>query len=317
MRVLPKLTAGLLCLVLSLVVQTAARAQSKTEQQAWHELLAFKNRNLQELDEETQERIATLANQILPERKNDPEAFSVRMRRPWLLREFKATKRQTGYVLLDSQAVVFFPGQAIHYLYFFDARGKLLNLQFFTSGWRMMPGEATLVEDERAFPYLVVSASGIGGFAFAPFIRQYYALRGGAESVLIRIEGKDGEALRNSYECLDAAIGPRITPRDADEWAAALTSTDEVEVLRSLMWFGGKHGDVEASEESAMLPDEGRPPRQDKRLSKCPEVAAVGAKLFARADVKRTLDELAASLKEWIRQAAELTRATLSRRRSP
>ncbi|MDQ1522446.1 MAG: hypothetical protein QOE47_370, partial [Pyrinomonadaceae bacterium] len=182
-------------------------------------------------------------------------------------------------------------------------------------GWRMMPGEATLVEDERAFPYLVVSASGIGGFAFAPFTQQYYALRGGAEAVLIRIEGKDGEALRNSYECLEAAIGPRITPRDADEWAAALTSTDEVEVLRSLMWFGGQHGEVEASEESATLPDEGQPPRQDKRLSKCPD-AANGAKLFARADVKRALDELAASPKEWIRQAAELTR-TLSRRRSP
>ncbi|MDQ1610445.1 MAG: hypothetical protein QOG00_376 [Pyrinomonadaceae bacterium] len=216
------------------------RAQSKAEQQAWHELLAFKNRNLQELDEKTQEQIAALGNQILPERKNDPEAFGVRMRRPWLLRELKATKRQTGYALLDSQAVVFFPGQAIHYLYFFDARGKLLNSQFFTSGWRMMPGEATLVEDERAFPYLVVSASGIGGFAFAPFTRQY--------------------------------------------------------------------GEVEASEESATLPSEGQPPRQDKRLSKCPEVAAVGAKLFARADVKRTLDELAASPKEWIRQSAELTR---------
>ncbi|MDQ1560566.1 MAG: hypothetical protein QOD32_3626, partial [Pyrinomonadaceae bacterium] len=246
MRVLPKLIAGLLCLVLSLVVQTAVRAQSKTEQQAWRELLAYKNRDLQALDEGTQEQIAALANQILPERKKDPEAFSVKMRRPWLLREFKATKRQTGYVLLDSQAVVFFPGQAIHYLYFFDARGRLLNSQFFTTGWRMMPGEATLVEDERAFPYLVMSASGIGGFAFAPFTRQYYALKGGTEAVLIRIEGKDGEVLRNSYECLDAAIGPRVTQRDADEWAAALTSTDEVEVLRSLMWFGGRHKEVEA-----------------------------------------------------------------------
>jgi hypothetical protein len=320
MRISRTLPAGLCCLALALACQTAARAQSQMTARAqseagrgaWRELLAFKNQNLHDLDAATQEKIDSLVNRVLPERNNGPKPSVWRLRRAWLLGEFKAARNRRRFVLLDSPAIFMAPGEAVHELYFFDKRGKLLNTQILPTGWRMLPKEATLTErgGGDARPHLIITASGMGGFAYAPFTRQYYAL-GNDEAVLVRLEGKDAEILRNSYGCRYPAVGPPVPRRDVEAWAAALASADEVEVLRALMWLGGQHREVEQADGRGASGEDGGP-------DKCPE-AADDAKLYAQAeargDIRRRLEHLAASPSQWIRQAAELTRTPNRERR--
>jgi hypothetical protein len=305
-RLFPSL---ILCIAAALGCQLSVFAQAgPTARQAWQELQAFKGRDLWELGEAEKEKIQSLANRIVAGRKQASDGSDVWFRRPRLFGEVGAAK----FFLLDSQVVFISPGQAVHFLYLFGEAGTVLGTFKFSTGWRMMPHQVRLVRrDESRHPLLEISASGFGGFALAPGLRQYYALRGG-DFLLVRLEDEDSKISRNGYGCEYPSVGPPVPQPGGEELAKALASEDEADVLRALMWLGGQHETVET------LIDDHKDDPEGSTLKRCPE-AMEDAKLFAaaavRPEIRESLRTHAASPNIWIREAAELALDPQTKRR--
>lgn len=60
--------------------------------------------------------------------------------------------------------------------------------------------------------------------------------------VLIRTEDADGRLVRMEYEDRGRMLGPGLPDRTPEGWEQALSSPVVAEVLRALMWLGGRHG---------------------------------------------------------------------------
>jgi hypothetical protein len=72
---------------------------------------------------------------------------------------------------------------------------------------------------------------------------QHYVLINDAP-VLVRVEGRGGKL--EQMECEDRArmLGPGLPDRTPEAWEESLSSSNLGEVLRTLMWLGGRHGVV-------------------------------------------------------------------------
>jgi hypothetical protein len=60
--------------------------------------------------------------------------------------------------------------------------------------------------------------------------------------VLIRVEDGNGRMHRMEYEDRGRMLGPGLPDRTPEGWEESLASPNVAEVLRTLMWLGGRHG---------------------------------------------------------------------------
>jgi len=60
--------------------------------------------------------------------------------------------------------------------------------------------------------------------------------------VLIRAEDAEGKRIQMEYEDRDRMLGPGLPDCTPEAWEESLSSPSVAEVLRTLMWLGGRHG---------------------------------------------------------------------------
>jgi hypothetical protein len=109
-----------------------------------------------------------------------------------------------------------------------DGAWKHLSTTYLSTG----SFDVVRLEYVRGIPYLVLSSEN------GP--RQIYGIVCDGVA-LVRLENARGVALRNGYHDLGAELGPPMPTRTPSQWEQALASPDRVEVLRSLLWLGGRH----------------------------------------------------------------------------
>lgn len=63
--------------------------------------------------------------------------------------------------------------------------------------------------------------------------------------VLVRVEDDTGHLEQVEYERVPNTIGGPLPDRSPEEWERSLSSPDLVEILRTLVWLGGHHCDLD------------------------------------------------------------------------
>jgi len=126
------------------------------------------------------------------------------------------------------------------------------------------------------------------GFRDPTWTREIFVLRNDVP-VLVRVEDDAGHLEQVEYERVPNTIGGPLPDRSPEEWERSLGSPDLVEVLRTLVWLGGHHGD----------PDD--PP---SKYGEPAAAARLHRETKARPGVQSKLAELAKHPHPWIAEAA-------------
>jgi len=126
------------------------------------------------------------------------------------------------------------------------------------------------------------------GFEETTWTREIFVLRNEVP-VLVRVEDDAGHLEQVEYERVPNTIGGPLPERSPEEWERSLSSSDLVEILRTLVWLGGHHGD----------PDD--PP---SKYGETPAAARLHRETKARPGVRSKLAELAKHPHPWVAEAA-------------
>jgi hypothetical protein len=172
------------------------------------------------------------------------------------------------------------PGGSAARTFVFDAKGRPLKHCLFDTGWRINIEDARWLEDSgHGFPCLLVcSRPSING---ADVTAQYHALLEDGFG-LVRLEDSAGQFVEGH-----PTIGPPVPERTLEEWESALRSSDQAEVLRSLVWLGG-HAKLPIRDEQLRLEDVTR-----------------GSATRAQPGVRSAVEALTRSEDRWVREAAQ------------
>ena len=162
--------------------------------------------------------------------------------------------------------------------------------EVFPGGWRLVVESGCLSKKKDAGPGLIeLSAERrINGPDIA---KQYYQVVGG-KLALVRLEDDEGKMIPNRYTAPNQTIGPQVPRRTATEWANALQSSSEGEILAALTWLGGEHAQP-SSKPVQYLHHEDL------------EMARLVEEVYGRVGVRQRIVELTKSTNSWIREAAE------------
>jgi hypothetical protein len=166
---------------------------------------------------------------------------SAPLSRSWYLWRVVDGQGRPRLVLFQGTPLWFIPGSSSARIFVFDARGHLLTECAFPTGWRITIAGARWLEDSgHGFPcLLVVSVPNFGG---ADVVAQYYAFLD-ETFALVRMVDSTGNVVPVNYHSPNHTIGPAVPERTAEQWEAAVRSSDRAEVLRTLVWLGGGHSD--------------------------------------------------------------------------
>jgi hypothetical protein len=270
-RVLLMTSLSLLTFVFGVAVVKFQPHFHKPQPTAWQTLLLFENQDLANLRPESALRIEKAIETLT--------ALQASMYEPRLFRTIENESGETRYVLVEEQPLLSIPGDSRLRIHIFDQAGHLLSQTDFSAGWRTFLRAMTI----RKYDYLnhdvleVYGAYCFGGSSST----QYYVLVG--NSIVLAYLEEEGKFQRNDYSSTNLTVGPVLSQRTADEWEAALNSTDTPEVTAALMWLGGIHWDGQPA-----------PYDEDK-----PEAEKV-SQLLARASIRKRLNELSKSSDWWI-----------------
>ena len=218
--------------------------------------------------------------------KKDTPLFSPRS---WYLWQVQNRQGQERLVLFQGKALFMIPDASSAHVFVFDAEGRRLTESEFLTGWRINIDDACwLVDGSHGFTcMLVCSGPSIGG---EDIVRQYYALL--QESfALVRLEDSEEKSVQVDYHTPNHTIGPPVPKRAPEQWEAVLGSSDNAEVLRTLVWLGGHHSD---------------PPLDEKGLGvERFEDATRALATRCRPGVRSAVEALTCSEEAWVREAAQ------------
>ena len=281
------LLCAFLCLTALHLCASSAEAQSTARAQAWTKLLSYRDRDMRALNAETIREIEAAARVLIPERNGAGRSCSDC--RPWFFWRIQHPPGQTRYILFDGQPLYMIPGASRARVSVFEPDGQLLSSSAFSTGWRLhLEGAMLSSENPLGVPLIVaLTRPSINGSDVA---RQYYAIIED-KVALLRFESSSGRLLRNPYAAPNLAIGPPLPQRSPEEWARALMSADPAQVLRALMWLGGRHLD----------PQRQLPPY----MHQAPAESRLVTEIRSREDVRRRVETLKSSDNAWLREAAE------------
>jgi hypothetical protein len=272
--------------------QTSSRPslQSQSDKRAaWQTLLQFENQSLSKLAKPQLQELQKAIDELVGKRENETVV-------PRLLTTISGSKTQTRYALIEESPLLMIPGNSGLSVHVFAQDGSLIRSSVFQTGWRIG------VTDIRVVYLPQISRNGIE-VRSAPFIngrdvaKQFYALVND-EVLLIRLEDKAGNLIRNVYGAPNHTFGFTITGRSANEWKDALESGDFAEVLATVTWLSGNHLDPREP-----VPEiSGMPPVAHEDISE----ARLAGDVRSREDVRKQVKALMRSQNLWVHQAAKL-----------
>ena len=209
--------------------------------------------------------------------------------RSWYLWQVQNGQRQERLVLFQGKPLFMIPDASSAHVFVFDAEGRRLTESEFLTGWRINIDDACwLVDSGHGFSCLLVrSSASINGLDVGC---QYYTLL--QDSIaLVRLEDSEGKSVQVDYHSPNHTIGPPVPERSPEESETLLRSSDNAEVLRTLVWLGGHHSD---------------PPQDEKGL--CVERFEDATRALAtrrRPGVRSAVEALTRSEDVWVREAAQ------------
>lgn len=214
--------------------------------------------------------------------------------RSWYLWRVVDGQGRSRLVLFQATPPWYMPGDSSARIFVFDVDGRRLSNCDFSTGWRITIENARWLEDSgHGFPCLVVcSAPDLGGPDLAS---QYYAFFEDS-FILVRIEDNTGAIVPVDYRSPNY-IGPSVPGRTAQQWEAALRSSDRAEVLRTLVWLGGHHSDPAFRGDGVTV----------ERF----EQASLVLEARARPGLRQAVEDLANSEDRWVREAARQAREAI------
>jgi hypothetical protein len=241
---------------------------------AWQTLLSFENQDLGNLKPEGTRVLKNAIDALtgVPEPKSLPYE-------PRLFRTMSNATGETRYILVEERPMVSIPSESRLRVHVFDTAGQLLTAADFSAGWRTVL-TAMNIRKNYFFNRDSLVVHGEYCFGGSPS-SQHYVLVG--SSVQLAYLETNGEFDRNDYQNSNLTIGPLLSQRTAEDWETALNSNDTAEVTSALIWLGGLHWNGQA------------PPYDEDRLE-----AEKVSRLFARAGVKKRLNDLVKSQDPWV-----------------
>jgi hypothetical protein len=271
-------------------------------------LQTYLDRDLRNLPESEQIEFDGLIGQLAPEarrftppdrpRTGDPRAWRnyiaakpippVFSPRSWYLWHVTDGRGQERLVLFQGAPLVIIPGASYAHVFVFDADGRRLTDCEFLTGWRIDIDDACwLADSTHGFPCLLVrSRPSTNG---DDVVAQYYAFLQDSFA-LVRLEDSAGAAVPVDFHSPNHTIGPPAPQRAPDEWEAGLRSSNRAEVLRTLVWLGGRHSD---------------PPLEGMGSSVEPFEDATQAMVTRRRPgVRAAVEVLTRAEDDWVREAA-------------
>lgn|GEM_PF-1924959 len=266
-------------------VNFADQGMSKSKASAWNLLLRFEGKDLSTVSREA---MRDLENAVF-EITNGAGGFG-EMRR---IAKISNEHGQRYYVLIGEEPLVMIPGAPRLCFLLFDLNGKQVASEMFDAGWRIdLKNENVRSSDEIGREIIeVLCEPVING---RPIEKQTYALVG-TSIVLIRLENKTGELVRNNYSAPNLRIGPDVKFLSPTDWKSSLTSIDPADVLASLTWLSGVHLNPKK------LPfDYGQ--IQYEHM----DDVSLNEQLESNGEVRRTIEALSSSENKWVREAAKL-----------
>jgi hypothetical protein len=223
------------------------------------------------------------------------------MRWSWYLWRVTDVQGQRRLVLFQGTRLWSIPGSSYAHIFVFDTEGRPLSGCEFSIGQRIEIEDARWQEDSgHDLPCLLVcSAPSING---ADITSQYYAFLDGTFA-LVRMEDSAGNFVPVNYHNPDHTIGPPVPERTAEQWEAAMRSSDRAEVLRTLVWLGGFHSDPPLREEGLYV----------ERF----EDASRALEARSRPGVRSAVEALTRSEDRWVREAAQHASQVIRRGSDP
>jgi hypothetical protein len=191
-------------------------------------------------------------------------------------------------LLLEGRTLFTIPGERLFRAHLVSEEGIPRSTVSFAGGWRI------LVSHARAFPHPVLAcsllelSSSVRINSGEDVAKQFYAVIHD-DLVLVRLEDSSGRRISNSFLAPNYIIGPAPPVRSAEEWEHALLSSNAVELLRTLVWIGGHHRDVDSDSNPFAEP------KSDAQLA---------LDVRHRPGVRARIEELKSSPNAWIREAA-------------
>jgi len=249
------------------------RATAETRE--WREMIRFSERGHSKLSGAESSRFDTLARRRAPQE-------SPRRAVLWVspIDDPPAPRR---YVVLFVPGRIEKSGDTLLQLHLFDQSYKPIATTMISTG----PGQWET--DVRPEPKPELNPGGfqieIALGAGQRLLQHYQLIQD--QFILVRIEDQLGRPVANEYENRDSMLGPPFPNRTPEEWEASLRSPNVAEVLRTLMWLGGRHGPV-------------------RRGTLANEDASQFAQTRRRPDLVRRLEELTRSPHPWVAEAARL-----------
>jgi len=203
--------------------------------------------------------------------------------------------RGTRFVLFRGEPITSIPGTSSAHIFLFDASGRLVAQSEFSTGWRIDIRDAAVLTDRVKGEKLIRINTGpvIGG---SDIRTQYYALIDDALA-LVRLEDSSGSCIQNEYAAPNHTIGPEAITRTETEWIRALSAPRLAEILRTLVWLGGRH--------SRLIANPGNVHTESYND------AALHLNVRTNPKTKVLLEGLAANPDPWIADAAQIALRSL------
>jgi hypothetical protein len=270
-------------------------------------LQAYLGKDLRALSEDEQIEFDSLIAQLAPEARafrastgpltgNPREWWDcltakpvAHVRRSWYLWRVPNGHGQDRLVLFQGEPLWVIPSSSSARIYVFDPEGRLLTKCEFPTGWRITIKDARWLEDSgHGFPCLrVCSAASING---ADIASQYYAFLDD-NFALVRLETSAGADVPIFWSGSNHDIGPPAPKRTPEQWEMALRSSNQAQVLQTLVWLGGHHPDL------PFLEKYGAPGQFEE--------ATRALATRARPEVRSVVETLTRSEDLWLREAAQ------------
>jgi hypothetical protein len=258
-------------------------------------LNSFANQDLRKADSN---RVASLVGFLDSQRTNSGNPREPFAPHPWFVWKLRKPTAAPQFLVFEGQPMFSIPGSSSAAVHVFDVAGRQVSSCTFPTGWRMDLKTARLAE-ELSLGQEVIEACTEPTRRTQNIPRhQFYGLTG-SRIALVRLEGSKGEVFRNTYIYDSQMIGPLPPKRTPEQWEAALKSDDQIMVLETLVWLGGRH--LDATDEFSMRMVHGV---THEDVSD----ANLFASVWRRPGVQKELNRLVKSPILWVSEEATLAK---------
>jgi hypothetical protein len=233
------------------------RATAETRE--WRAMLTLSERRVQPLAAAEEQRFQSLVRKRLPQESPGRKAC-------WVASLEVPDQPRRLIIVMETNRIQQ-AGDVLFQIHLFDDGYKLIGSTLASSG----SGQRQLRcrKGVGSYGFQVESTLQIPGGILERVVQHYVLIND--VPVLIRAETPEGRLVRMEYEDRSRMLGPGLPDRTPEGWEQSLSSPDVAEVLRTLMWLGGRHGPrrltVDVRDDAQHFDDTRRRPAVAERIS--------------------------------------------------